>query len=69
MYLKTSIFYQKYYSSGHRNSYCTVHALYMGFFVCCLLFIFFCFTVVLHPLEDFQVGTQNEYASNCPMNL
>lgn len=45
MYLKTSIFYQKYYSSGHRNSYCTVHALYMGFFlfvVCNFFFLLYC---------------------------
>lgn len=54
MYLKTSIFYQKYYSSGHRNSYCTVHALYMGFF--CLLFvIFFLLYCSFTSVEGFRV--------------
>ena len=54
MYLKTWIFYQKYYSSGHRNSYCTVHALYMGFF--CLLFvIFFLLYCSFTSVEGFRV--------------
>lgn len=54
MYLKTSIFYQKYYSSGHRNSYHTVHALYMGFF--CLLFvIFFLLYCSFTSVEGFRV--------------
>ena len=62
--IETATFYPKYYSSGHR-----MHASNVGFF--CLLFViyFFCFTGVLHPLEDFWDGTPNEYASDCPMSL
>ena len=62
--IETATFYPKYYSSGHR-----MHASNVGFFCLLWFFFFFCFTGVLHPLEDFWDGTPNEYASDCPMSL